>query len=225
MNRSRGTSAMASTPNRRPGTSCGAVPAIPSDALFANAVGGIGCFALSQRQVRSALLLLHFGIYESVAPLLRLAFEAAECGQYLAMNPSAAAKWLSSPTRWPSKPVRSRLGDLTRHEDYGRHYGTLSSVSHPTARSVMMSVELREDSLRPRRPWTKPDSRRVFELAVLIASTAGFTCYAFVNANPEGATQPAWRRQLKAIMEHLDRITYDLKWKIEKRSTSNTTKV
>lgn len=135
--------------------------AIPSDALFANSVGGVACFAVAHRQMRAALLLLHFGAYEAVPPVLRLAFEAAECGQYLAKDPPAADRWFERPTSWPSKPVRSRLGDHTRQEPYGRHYGTLSELSHPTARAGMWAIRLEEDVLRPSAPRTSPDPEQL----------------------------------------------------------------
>lgn len=180
--------------------------AIPADALFGNSVGGLACFAFAHRQMRAALLLLHFGFYEAVPPLLRLAFEAAECGQYLSKDPPAADRWFARPTSWPSKPVRSRLGDRTRHGTYGRHYGMLSELSHPTARAGMSSVELDEYALRPSGPRTRPDPERVQHLALVLASTAIFGCFAFINASPKASTEPAWRRRLKRMAGDLLRV-------------------
>lgn len=177
--------------------------AIPDDALFANAIAGAACFGLAHQHLRAALLLLRSGAYEAVPVLLRAAFEAAECGQYVSKDPGAAEKWIERPTSWPSKEVRSRLGDRTRHGPYGPHYGMLSTLSHPTARAGMSAVELDADALRVSDPRADPEPETVHGLAVFVASTAVFACFAFINANPEGATDPRWRRTLKRLTDRL----------------------
>lgn len=169
--------------------------AIPSDALFPNAAAGTACFSLSHRLLRASLLLLHFGYYEAVPPLLRSAYEAAECGQLLSKSPEAAERWIGRDTNWPRKEVRERLGDVTRGEEYGRHYGLLSVLSHPTAKSGMWCTELDEDAFRPL--LAREVSPRDIRIGGLwLASVAVFTCFALRNAMPGDSLEPRWVQAL-----------------------------
>jgi hypothetical protein len=172
---------------------------IPEDALFANAVAGTACFGFAHRQLRGCLLLLHFGYYESVAPLLRSAYEAAACGQYLSRNPEAAQRWIDRGS-WPRVEVRGRLGDRTRGEMYRQYYRLVSDLSHPTRRAVMDSVQLTEGDLVPML-FREIDPEKLRVTALVIASTAGFACFAFQNASPAGAMEPRWLRSLAQLAQ------------------------
>lgn len=171
---------------------------VPGHALFPNAVAGTACFGLAHRTLRASLLLLHFGYYESVAPLLRTAYEAAGCGQYLSRNPEAAQRWIDRSTHWPRNEVRDRLGDVTRGEAYGRHYGFISSLSHPTARASMGSVTLEDQHMRPVL-FRDIDAEELRHLAIWLAGTAVFACFALRNANPDGALEPKWLQGLATL--------------------------
>lgn len=165
---------------------------IPADGIGANALAGSACFGLAHRHLRAALMLLHYGYYESVPPLLRAAFESAECGQYLSKDPDAADRWVRRPTSWPRKEVRQRLGDLTQQPEYVRGYALMSDRTHPTVKAAVGSVFLDGEHLRVRILRDTPESEPVFFLAVWLAATAVFTCFAMRNASPEGALEPRW---------------------------------
>lgn len=175
---------------------------VPGDALFPNAVAGTACFALAHRTLRASLLLLHFGYYESVAPLLRTAYEAAGCGQYLSRNPEAAQRWIDRSTRWPRTEVRDRLGDVTRGEAYGRYYGFVSALSHPTARASMSSVRLQDQHLRPVL-FRDIDAEELRHAAIWLAGTAVFACFALKNANSDDALEPRWVEGLARLASAL----------------------
>lgn len=175
--------------------------AIPNDALFANAVGGTACFSLAHRHLRACLLLLHFGYYESVPPILRAAYEAAECGQFLSQDPDAADRWVDRRTSWPSKEVRGRLGDLTRGPVYGQFYGVVSALTHPTAKAAMATVAIEGSDLQARVLRPIPDEEQLRLGALYVAATAVFTCHALINANPPDALEPRWRQGVQELSQ------------------------
>lgn len=176
---------------------------VPSDALFANAVGGLACFSLAHRHIRGCLLLLHFGYYESVAPILRAAYEAAECGQYLSKDPAAADRWVERPSSWPNREVRGRLGEVTKRTEYGHFYGVVSALTHPTAKAAMAAVTIDSDHLRAQILRADPDSARVQATALHIAATAVFTCFALINAAGPDTLEPQWRRGVRDLAQAL----------------------
>lgn len=165
---------------------------IPADGIGANALAGSACLGLAHRHLRAALLLLHYGYYEGVPPLLRAAFEAAECGQYLSKNPEAADRWVRRPTSWPRKEVRRRLGKVTEQSEYVRGYALMSDRTHPTVKAAGGSVFLDGKHLRVRILRDSPESDPVYFLAVWLTATAVFTCFAMRNANPQGSMEPRW---------------------------------
>lgn len=177
--------------------------AIPSDALFSEAVGGTACFSLAHRHLRACLLLLHFGYYESVAPILRAAYEAAECGQYLSKDSEAADRWVKRTSSWPNKEVRGRLGEATKGSQYGRYYGLVSALTHPTAKAAMATITMDSQHFRPAILRAEPDEAQIKATAISVAATAIFTCFALINANPPDAMEPQWRQGVRDLAQAL----------------------
>lgn len=176
---------------------------VPTDALFSNAVGGTACFSLAHRHLRACLLLLHFGYYESVAPILRAAYEAAECGQYLSKDPEAADRWVTRKTSWPNREVRGRLGEVTKGSPYGRYYGLVSALTHPTAKAAMATTAIDDQHLRATILRAEPDEAQIRDTSLAVAATAIFTCFALINANPPDAMEPQWREGLRDLAQAL----------------------
>lgn len=187
--------------------------AISTDALFSNAVGGVACFSLAHRHLRACLLLMHFGYYEGVPPILRAAYEAAECGQYLSKNPDAADRWVSRTTSWPNREVRGRLGETTRGLEYGRYYGVVSALTHPTAKAAMGTILIDSDHMYAEILRAEPDEVRIEVTALCIAATAIFTCFALINANSPDAMKPQWRQGVQELAQSLtDAADVDADW-------------